>query len=142
MFQHRPPVAPRRTSPTYVYTPNYRPINATGGLVKTESRGIFISQLDYAIDQRQLEEYLRRIGSFDSCEIRRDPATGRSRGIATAKFANAEAAARAIQVFHGQKLMSKTINVRFDTEKEAVAPAAASSSKTFVDGLIIANGSK
>jgi RNA recognition motif-containing protein len=127
-------------SPTYVYTPNHRPINAAGGLVQTESRGIFISQLDYGIDQRQLEGYLRRIGPFDSCEVRRDPASGRSRGIATAKFATSEAAARAVQVLHGQKLMSKTISVRFDTEKEITAPS--SSSKSLHEGLIIANGSK
>ena len=140
VFHHPPPVAPRKMSPTYVYTPNHRPINATGGLVQTESRGIFISQLDYGVDQRQLEEYLRRIGPFDSCEIRRDPASGRSRGIATAKFASAEAAARAVQVLHGQKLMSKTVSVRFDTEKETVTPS--SSNKSYHEGLIIANGSQ
>ena len=140
VFHHPPPVAPRKMSPTYVYTPNHRPINATGGLVQTESRGIFISQLDYGVDQQQLEEYLRRIGPFDSCEIRRDPASGRSRGIATAKFASAEAAARAVQVLHGQKLMSKTVSVRFDTEKETVTPS--SSNKSYHEGLIIANGSK
>ena len=99
-----------------------------------------MSQLDYGVDQRQLDEYLRRIGSFDSCEIRRDPSSGRSRGIATAKFASAEAAARAVQVLHGQKIMSKTISVRFDTEKETVA--SRSSSKIYQEGLIIANGSK
>lgn len=140
VFHHPPPVAPRKMSPTYVYTPNHRPINATGGLVQTESRGIFISQLDYGVDQRQLEEYLRRIGPFDSCEIRRDPASGRSRGIATAKFASAEVAARAVQVLHGQKLRSKTVSVRFDTEKDAVTTS--SSSKSYHEGLIIANGSK
>ncbi|KAI4746602.1 RNA-binding domain-containing protein [Aureobasidium sp. EXF-12298] len=134
-----PPVGLENMSPAYVYTSNHRPINATGGLVQTESKGIFIHQLDYAVDQRQLEEYLRRIGSFDSCEIRRDPTSGRSRGIATAKFANAEAAARAVQVLHGQRIMSKTISVRFDTEKEAVTPK--SSVKSYQGGLIIANGS-
>ncbi|KAG9603216.1 RNA-binding domain-containing protein, partial [Aureobasidium melanogenum] len=134
-----PPVGLKNMSPTYVYTSNHRPINATGGLIQTESKGIFINQLDYAVDQRQLEEYLRRIGSFDSCEIRRDPTSGRSRGIATAKFASAEAAARAVQVLHGQKIMSKTISVRFDTEKEAVTPK--SSVKSYQGGLVIANGS-
>lgn len=144
---HRSPVlqqprsgGPKYSNPTFVYTPNHCPINATGGLIQTESRGIFISQLDYAIEQRQLEEYLRRIGPFDSCEIRRDPTSGRSRGIATAKFASAEAAARAIQVLHGQKILSKTVSVRFDTEKEAVAPK--SSIKSPHGGLIIANGSQ
>lgn len=136
VFYHPPPVGPRKMSPTYVY----RPVNAAGGLVQTESRGIFISQLDYGIDQRQLDEYLRRIGPFDSCEIRWDPASGRSRGIATAKFTTAEAAARAVQILHGQKLMSETISVRFVTEKETVAPST--SSKTLHEGLIIANGSK
>ncbi|KAI5267069.1 RNA-binding domain-containing protein [Aureobasidium subglaciale] len=140
VFYHPPPIAPRKMSPTYVYTPNQRPVNSTGGLVKTESRGIFISQLDYAIDQRQLEEYLRKIGFFDSCEIRRDPASGRSRGIATAKFTTTEAAARAVHMLNGQKLVSKTVDVRFDTEREAVTPTA--SSKKHRDGLIIANGSR
>ncbi|KAI5249092.1 hypothetical protein E4T42_05426 [Aureobasidium subglaciale] len=140
VFYHPPPIAPRKMSPTYVYTPNQRPVNSTRGLVKTESRGIFISQLDYAIDQRQLEEYLHKIGFLDSCEIRRDPASGRSRGIATVKFTTTEAAARAVHMLNGQKLMSKTVNVRFDTEKEAVTPTA--SSKNHRDGLIIANGSK
>ncbi|KAH0373821.1 RNA-binding domain-containing protein, partial [Aureobasidium melanogenum] len=134
-----PPVGLKNPNPTYVSTSNHRPINATGGLIQTESKGIFINQLDYAVDQRQLEEYLRRIGSFDSCEIRRDPTSGRSRGIATAKFASAQAAARAVQVLHGQKIMSKTISVRFDTEKEAVTPK--SSIKSYHGGLIIANGS-
>ncbi|KAG9532042.1 RNA-binding domain-containing protein, partial [Aureobasidium melanogenum] len=134
-----PPVGLENMSPAYVYTSNHRPINATGGLVQTESKGIFIHQLDYAVDQRQLEEYLRRIGSFDSCEIRRDPTSGRSRGIATAKFASAEAAARAVQVLHGQRIMSKTISVRFDTEKEAVT--LKSSVKSYQGGLVIANGS-
>lgn len=127
-------------TPTYVFTPNHRPINATGGLVKTESRGIFISQLDFAIDQRQLEEYLRSIGPFESCDVRKDPTTGRSRGIATAKFSTAEAAAAAIQILNGRRLMSKTVNVRFDTEMEAVAPA--STIKGWHEGPIIANGSK
>jgi hypothetical protein len=140
VLYHPPPVAPRKMSPTYVYTPNHHPVNAAGGLVQTESRGIFISQLDYGIDQRQLDEYLRRIGPFDSCEIRQDATSGRSRGIATARFTTAEAAASAVQVLHGQKLMSKTISVRFDTEKETVAPA--SLSKASHEGLIIANGSK
>jgi hypothetical protein len=36
--------------------------------------------------------------------------------------------------------MSKTISVRFDTEKETIAPS--SSSKSLHEGLIIANGSK
>ncbi|KAH0278835.1 RNA-binding domain-containing protein, partial [Aureobasidium melanogenum] len=139
VLHQSPPVGLKNMSPTYVYTSNHRPINATGGLVQIESKGIFINQLDYAVDQRQLEEYLRRIGSFDSCEIRRDSTSGRSRGIATAKFANAEAAARAVQVLHGQKILSKTISVRFDTEKEAVTPK--SSVKSYQGGLIIANGS-
>ncbi|KAG9694087.1 RNA-binding domain-containing protein, partial [Aureobasidium melanogenum] len=140
VFRQPPPVEFKNMHSTYVYTSNHRPINATGGLVQTESKGIFINQLDYAVDQRQLEEYLRRIGSFDSCEIRRDSTTGRSRGIATAKFASAEAAARAVQVLHGQRIMSKTISVRFDTEKEAVTPR--SSVKIYQGGLIIANGSQ
>lgn len=140
VLHQTPPVGPKHLNPTYIYTPNHCPINATGGLIQTESRGIFISQLDFAIDQRQLEEYLRRIGAFDSCEIRRDPTSGRSRGIATAKFASAEAAAKAIQVLHGQKIMSKTISVRFDTEKEAVGPK--NSIKSHHGGLIIANGSQ
>lgn len=140
VLHQTPPFGSKNMSPTYVYTSNHRPINATGGLVRTESKGIFINQLDYAIDQRQLEEYLRRIGSFDSCEIRRDPASGRSRGTATARFASAEAAARAIQVLHGQKIMSKTVSVRFDTEKEAVTTK--SLVKSYHGGLIIANGSR
>lgn len=140
VFRQPPPVELKNMNSTYVYTSNHRPINATGGLVQTESKGIFINQLDYAVDQRQLEEYLRRIGSFDNCEIRRDSTTGRSRGIATAKFASAEAAARAVQVLHGQRIMSKTISVRFDTEKEAVTPT--SSVKIYQGGLIIANGSQ
>ena len=129
--------APRMKPQTYVVTQNQRPVNATSGLVKTQSRGVFICRLGFDVNQQQLEVYLSRFGPLQNCEIKRDPMTGKSRGTATAKFLSAEIAATVVCSLDGQQLMGKRVEVRFDKDHEMVAAV-----NTVNDCLIIANGSQ
>jgi hypothetical protein len=166
-----PPLAPSHAAPppppppTYVLTPTHTPINTTTGLLQTHATGIFIANLDYAIDARNLQDLIHHhmnpsataaTVSIESCIVKRDAMTGRSRGTATVKFKTVEAAAAAVRALHGTRLLAKVVSVRFDVERDVVVAAAAaaaavspsvtlsssSSSAKSGDELIIANGSE
>ncbi|KAF2501526.1 hypothetical protein BU16DRAFT_201877 [Lophium mytilinum] len=133
------PVAavPRRAlmaqTPAYSITSNGLPVNISNGVVRTESRGIFITGLSYSCSEAELRALLESYGSMPlSCVLSRDQTTGKSKGCATAQFASAAEAQVAVKKLDRVQHMGKTLAVRHDKDATSVGQP---------QGPVIANGS-
>ena len=136
---------PASQQPVYVSTSIGTPVNASAGVVRTESRGIFVSGLNFKARTRDIESFFGKAGKILKCDLQKDSATGKSKGNATVQYASAEDARKAVQIFDGQKFMSMRLNVRPDREATAVVPPAASNSSQASRSNaepIIVNGSR
>ncbi|KAK3070948.1 hypothetical protein LTR53_009537 [Teratosphaeriaceae sp. CCFEE 6253] len=104
----------------YTYAPNGLPINTVQGAVRIESRGVFVSGLNYKARSRDVEAYFSKAGEISRCEVQRDAATEKSKGKATVQFSSAAGAEQAIDLFNEKRFMGMTLKVRLDTEKTVV----------------------
>ncbi|KAK3613052.1 hypothetical protein LTR56_028097 [Elasticomyces elasticus] len=129
------------TKVTYAYTPKGLPVNTTRGAVSTESRGVFVSGLNYKARCADVEVLFSEAGAISKCEVQKEMSTGRSKGKATIRFGSAADAQQAINMFDGKQFMKMVLKVRLDTEKTAISsPSPAQSSKS--SQPIIVNGSQ
>lgn len=96
------------------------PVNVRHGAMLTESRGIFISGLSYAVGPSELDALLKIAGRPIRSELLRDPSTGKSKGIATAQFATKEEAQYAVSKLNNTEHMGMTVRVRLDKESTSV----------------------
>ncbi|KAK3613064.1 hypothetical protein LTR22_028321 [Elasticomyces elasticus] len=128
------------TKITYAYTKGL-PVNTTRGAVSTESRGVFVSGLNYKARCADVEVLFSEAGAISKCEVQKETSTGRSKGKATIRFASAADAQQAINMFHGKHFMKMVLKVRLDTEKTAISsPSSTQSSRS--SQPIIVNGSQ
>lgn len=100
--------------PVYVSSPMGTHVNVGQGAVKTEVRGVFISNIDYEASKKELERFFGRAGEIVYCRLQRDPVTGRSKGNATVQYATANDARNAVRLFNDEKHMSMRLRVRLD----------------------------
>jgi cold-inducible RNA-binding protein len=74
-------------------------------------RKLYVGNLPYQIDERELQELFGQFGSVDSVRIMRDMATGRARGFAFVELATDEEARTAAERLNGHQLGGRTLTV-------------------------------
>jgi hypothetical protein len=116
--------------PVYVSSPTGTHVNVGQGVIKTEVRGVFVSNIDYKAGTRDLQRFFSRAGEIVNCQLQKDPATGKSKGNATVQYAAANDAKNAVRLFNNEKYMGMRLKVRLDKEPVAVGVPAASSSRS------------
>jgi RNA recognition motif-containing protein len=109
-------------------------VNVGQGAIKTEVRGIFVSNVDYKATSKDLQRYFGRAGEIVKCQLQKDPATGKSKGNATVQYAVAKDAQNAVRMFNSEQYMSMRLKVRLDKEPVAVGMPSASSSSSRTNG--------
>ncbi len=74
-------------------------------------RKLFVGNLPFSTDERQLQELFQAVGPVDSVNIVRDQATGRARGFAFVEMQSDEAAQAAIQRLNETELDGRRLAV-------------------------------
>ncbi|AQX05558.1 RNA-binding protein [Elizabethkingia meningoseptica] len=72
---------------------------------------IFISNINYAVKESQLEELFASYGTIQSVKIVMDRETGRSRGFGFVEMPNNDEANTAIESLNGALFQGKNLNV-------------------------------
>ncbi|TKA82099.1 hypothetical protein B0A55_01808 [Friedmanniomyces simplex] len=128
----------------YAYTSNGLPVNTNQGAIRTESRGVFVSGLNYKARSRDVEALFSRAGEISKCEVQKDAASGRSKGKATVRYSSAAGAQQAVSMFNDKCFMDMPLKVRLDTEKTVVGPpnVATAQASSRSSQPIIVNGSQ
>lgn len=89
---------------------------------------LFVGNLSWGTDSQKLEEFFSQAGEVVSAFIVKDRETKRSRGFGFVEFANAEDAAKALEMFDGAELDGREIKVAEAKENDnrdgAPRPAA------------------
>lgn len=115
------------------------PTNVNQGTVRTEYRGVFVSNLSYDVEDRHVSELFKAFGEIERIILKREDkvnakgkVVSRSRGNAIVTFKNSQDAQRAIAYLNGRTWNDRTLMVRFDAEATPVdasaTPQASSSS--------------
>jgi hypothetical protein len=118
-------------APMYVSSSTGTHVNVSQGAIKTEVRGIFVSNVDYKASSKDLQRYFGRAGEIVKCQLQKDPATGKSKGNATVQYAVAKDAQNAVRMFNSEQYMGMRLKVRLDKEPVAIGmPSTGSSSRT------------
>ena len=127
----------------YTYAPNGLPINTVQGAIRLESRGVFVSGLNYKARSKDVEALFAKAGEISRCEVQKDASTGKSKGKATIQYSSAGGAQQAIDMFNEKRYMDMTLRVRLDTEKTALVspPAAAQATSSGREQPVIVDGS-
>lgn len=119
-FPDSPPTAstslqarPRSNSAMYIPNHDGLPINLSLGAVFTESRGIFVGNLSYNTQWKDLKEYLSVAGRVIRCDVPQGP-NGKGKGYATVLFETPEEALNACEIFNGHPYMGRQLRVRID----------------------------
>ncbi|KAK0905670.1 hypothetical protein LTR91_011117 [Friedmanniomyces endolithicus] len=107
----------RAANDAYAYTSNGLPVNTNQGSIRTESRGVFVSGLNYKARSRDVEALFNRAGEISKCEVQKDAASGRSKGKATIRYSSTAGAQQAISMLNNRKFMDMALKVRLDTEQ-------------------------
>ncbi|KAH9819840.1 RNA recognition motif domain (RRM 6) [Teratosphaeria destructans] len=131
---------PNVYAPVYAMSSSGTPVNTRHGTVRTEARGVFVNGLSYKARTRDVEEYFRKAGQIIKCDVHKDHATGKSKGVATIQYASTAEARKAIEKFNDSTWMGMRLKVRHDREATAVSPPPAQASKAAEP--IIVNGSQ
>ncbi|CAK3963280.1 RNA-binding domain-containing [Lecanosticta acicola] len=123
MSHTSPPPLPPQAYPLYITNTTGAPVNAAHGLIQTEARGIFISNLSFKSTEGEIEQYFSKPGKIVKIDLQKD-ANGKSKGNATIQYATAEAAQDAVRMYHRREFMKMVLKVRADRERTAInAPA-------------------
>ena len=96
------------------------PIDLGRGAVSTESRGVFIQNLNYKATAADLTNLMKVAGHIVRCEIKSHPATGKPQGVAVVTFASSINASTALEMFDGTYFMGRQITVRRDRVDQAI----------------------
>lgn len=113
-------------APVYIPTSAGTYVNVGQGAIKTEIRGIFISNIDYKASSKDIQAFFGKAGEIVKCQLLKDPATGKSKGNATVQYASAKDAKKAVGMFNNEKWMSMRLKVRLDKEPIAVGTSSSS----------------
>lgn len=115
-------------------TPYYMPSPTTGtavnvgqGAIRTEVRGVFVSNIDFKAKPEDILRHFGRAGQIVKCQLQKDPVTDKSKGNATVQYATTKEAKRAVDLFNDEKWMSMRLKVRLDRAHVAVSASVPSS---------------
>ncbi|KAF1984207.1 hypothetical protein K402DRAFT_146098 [Aulographum hederae CBS 113979] len=100
--------------PIYEQAPNGTLINTSNGLVRQESRGIFIRNLNHNVTKYDLEKLIREYATPLHVEIRSKAGSSKPGGLATVRFASSSEAKYVIEHLNGMKFKDRELHVRFD----------------------------
>lgn len=89
-------------------------VNVAQGTINTETRGVFISSIDYKASSKDIAQHFSKAGELVDCRLQKDLANGRSKGKAIVQYTMAENANKAVRMFHNQTWMSMRLIVRLD----------------------------
>ena len=79
---------------------------------------LFISNLDFEVQQEELEELFKEVGDYLSVVVARDRETRRSKGFAFVEMGSEEGAERAIEQLNNRELNGRPIKVSYDRGKD------------------------
>jgi RNA recognition motif-containing protein len=82
---------------------------------------LYVGNLPYQTDERDLQELFGQFGSVDSVRVMRDMATGRARGFAFVEMATDEQAQAAAAALNGHQLGGRALTVNEARPKPAYA---------------------
>ena len=85
------------------------------------SRKLYVGNLPYQTEERELQEVFGQFGSVESVRVMRDMATGRARGFAFVEMATDEEAQAAATRLNGHQLGGRTLTVNEARPKPAYA---------------------
>ena len=75
------------------------------------SRKLYVGNLPYQTEERELQELFGQFGSVDSVRVMRDMATGRARGFAFVEMATDDEAQTAAAKLNGHELGGRALTV-------------------------------
>jgi hypothetical protein len=109
--------------------------NLRRSTIRTEYRGVFVSNLSYDVQDQDLRKMFGVHGDIVRMEHKREPKTNsrgrtvyRSKGNAIITFATAQQAQNAKNALDGHELYDRPLHVRFDTEPTPIDPPTSLSS--------------
>ena len=85
------------------------------------SRKLYVGNLPYQTDEKDLQELFGRFGSVDSVRVMRDMATGRARGFAFVEMATDAEAQAAAAKLNGSQFGGRTLAVNEARPRPAYA---------------------
>ena len=85
------------------------------------SRKLYVGNLPYQTDERELQELFGQCGAVQSVRVMRDMATGRARGFAFVEMATDEEAQAVAARLNGHQLDGRTLTVNEARPKPAYA---------------------
>jgi RNA recognition motif-containing protein len=74
-------------------------------------RKLYVGNLPYQTEERELQELFEPFGPVESVRVMRDMATGRARGFAFVEMGTDEAAQTAAEKLNGHQLGGRTLTV-------------------------------
>jgi RNA recognition motif-containing protein len=83
---------------------------------QAQGRRVYVGNLSWAVDSKDLNDFMKQAGEVVHAEIMVDPHSGRSKGCGVVEFANEEDAQNAITNLCSTELKGRTIFVREDRE--------------------------
>jgi RNA recognition motif-containing protein len=89
------------------------------------SRKLYVGNLPYQTDEKELQELFGQYGSVDSVHVMRDMATGRARGFAFVEMTTDEEAQNAADRLNGHQLGGRTLTVNEARPKPSFAGSGA-----------------
>jgi RNA recognition motif-containing protein len=84
---------------------------------------VFVSNLDFRVDDKKLKEIFRLAGRVLVAEVNKDK-EGKSRGHATVEFEHPVEAVQAISMFNNQQLFERRMHVKMDRLSDPIADLA------------------
>jgi RNA recognition motif-containing protein len=85
------------------------------------SRKLYVGNLPYQTDERELQDLFAQFGSIESVRVMRDQATGRARGFAFVEMATDEEAQAAAAGLNGHQVGGRALTVNEARPKPAFA---------------------
>lgn len=79
---------------------------------------LYVGNLPYTATEEDLQSHFSAAGTVTSVALIKDRATGRAKGFGFVEMASAEEAQKAINMFHGQDFMGRTLTVNVARPRE------------------------
>jgi predicted lipoprotein with Yx(FWY)xxD motif len=121
--------ATTRAPQYYTATSSGIPTNVNRGTVRTERRGVFISNLKYDTEDKDIQKLFLSYGEIVKIDHKKEQKPNskgkmvtRSKGCAVVTFNSSDQAVEAIQALDGCSFNDRKLNVRFDIEATPVDP--------------------
>jgi len=99
--------------PVLLAQPGRLPINLSQGAIQTESRGVFVGNIAYNADVRQLKAFFEGAGVVVRCHVPISTQK-KNKGFAVITYRTGQEASTACQMFDGRLFDGRALRVRLD----------------------------